>query len=131
MHSRSNSFASVFMKRDQNACLVYIFIKFKYGSCGVKNKAISSFFKTLCVVHLEVTVLLQSSRKAIKMFVLIISWSSVKLEYVVWIKKNKSRSLGRISSKSSVHCTCHSLDLVFIKLHQNCLFGLFLAQNQI
>ena len=64
---------------------------------------------------LEGTVLIQSSRNSIRMFMIIISRSSSKLGDV----GSKTRSLGQILEKPCVHSKRHSFDPKFMKLCQN------------
>ena len=64
---------------------------------------------------LEGTVLIQSSRNFIRMLMIIISRSSSKLGHV----GSKTRSLGQILEKPSVHSRGHSFDSKLTKLYQN------------
>ena len=64
---------------------------------------------------LEGTVLIQCSGNFIRMLIIIISRSSLKLGHV----GSKTRSLGQILEKPCVHSKRHSFDPKFMKLCQN------------
>ena len=64
---------------------------------------------------LEATLLVQLSRNLVRMFVLIKSWTSVKIGHV----GSKSRSLGEILEKPFVHSRGHIFSLIIMKLRQN------------
>ena len=64
---------------------------------------------------LEGTVSIQSSRNFVRLLIIIISRSGLKLGHV----GSKTRSLGQILEKTSVHSRGHSFDLKFTKLYQN------------
>ena len=64
---------------------------------------------------LEGTVLIQNSRKYVRILIIIMSRSGLKLGHV----GSKTRSLGKILEKPCVHSTGHSFDLKFTKLYQN------------
>ena len=64
---------------------------------------------------LEGTVLIQSSRNFIRMLMIIIFRSSLKLGHV----GSKTRSLGQILEKPCVHSKRHSFHPKFMKLCQN------------
>ena len=67
------------------------------------------------VYTLENTVLIQSSGNFIRMLIIIISRSSLKLGHV----GSKTRSLDQILEKPCVHSKEHSFDPKFMKLCQN------------
>ena len=63
----------------------------------------------------EGTVLIQSSQNFIRMLMIIIFRSSLKLGHV----GSKTRSLGQIIEILCVHCKRHSFDPKFVKLCHN------------
>ena len=77
-----------------------------------------------CVVNiylvntLEAIALLQFSCNYTRMFVLMISWSSLNMGHV----GSKTRSLGQISLKPCSLFRGHSFASIFMKLHQNVCF---------
>ena len=67
------------------------------------------------VYTLKGTVLIQSSRNFVRLLIIIISRSNLKLGHV----GSKTRSLGQILEKPCVHSRGHSFDSKFTKLYQN------------
>ena len=64
---------------------------------------------------LEGTVLIQSSGNFVRVLILMISMSSLKLGHV----RSKTRSLGQILEKPCVHSRVHSLVSNVMKISQN------------
>ena len=64
---------------------------------------------------LEGTVSIQSSGNFVRLLIIIISRSGLKLGHV----GSKTRSLGQILEKPSVHSRGHSFDSKLTKLYQN------------
>ena len=80
-----------------------------------KIRLLGQILEKKLVFTLEGTYLIIKSGKCVRMLIIIMSRSGLKLGHV----RSKTRSLGQILEKSCVHSGGHSFDSKVMKLYQN------------